>query len=100
MNDELASAVALLRSAGWTVIPPTESLSRCAVGQVWQSPRPGEEVRTVVRIGRHRWYPPAGNRVVFFTTPSLEVGQESASPEIAFLAWADKSGARPITQGA
>ncbi len=74
MNDELASAVALLRSADWIAIPPTDSFSRCEVGQVWHSPRPGEEVRTVVRIGYHRWYPPAGDRVVFFTTPTLEVG--------------------------
>ena len=95
----LTEAAALLTSAGYTVIAPVDPSSvipAVAVGQVWVSPRPGVEARTVTSttsVGA--WVRP----FVTFTKPSDPVGMKypnRLTPE-AFRTWARKTGARPVS---
>lgn len=91
-------ALRALLDAGWTVTPPPSAdIPSPKAGQVWRSPNPRVEDRTIVHIGPHRTYPWAGDAVVHFTTPKRQPGQWGP-PKITtedFIAWAKKSGARP-----
>ena len=93
INSNFDVAIAQLRAAGWTVTPPLAETVHIEVGQVWISPRPKEEARTVVRFGRHRWYPSAGDQAVFFTTATQGVEQDKGYPKFAFACWIVESGA-------
>jgi hypothetical protein len=93
----IGAAAALLREAGWTVLPPMPgALPAPAPGQVWVSPNPRIEPRTVLKIGTHHCYPWAGDQVVFFTT------HRRGSPERPvplcperWRRWAENAEARP-----
>ena len=79
-NTKFDVIIAQLRAAGWTVTPPQAEALHIEVGQIWISPRSMEEARTVVRFGRHRWYPEAGDQAVFFTTPTQGLEQDPCTP--------------------
>ena len=101
MADNIDAAVLLLREAGWTCIPPVDpnaAIPEPAVGQVWRSPKPRVEPRTVLSVGaaaRGIW---PGQVVVGFSTPTRQP-HEKWGPLIlhteGWRAWARKSGARP-----
>lgn len=95
--SEIEKAAALLRAAGWAVLPPPpETIPEPQAGQVWISPRPRVEPRTVVKVGPSRGWPHPS--CVFFTTPSRPAhpqrGPTYLHPD-SWQAWARKSGARP-----
>lgn len=96
---DIEAAAALLRENGWVVMPPAApELPRIEVGQVWVSPKPKVEPRTVLKIGRCHSYPWAGVRVVFFSAPKDPVQSYPRTlVDTDFAAWARKSDARPMT---
>jgi hypothetical protein len=100
--SEINQAATLLRELGWTCIPPvdpSEAIPEAKIGQVWISPKPRVEARTVVWIGASRTQPWAGDKCVGFTTPTRKPhekwGPSKLTPE-AWAQWAKKSGARPV----
>ncbi len=96
---DLAFAAALLRAAGWTVTePPAAEIPRVEVGQVWRSPKPGVEDRTVLRIGNSNKYPWDPRAITFTTEALLKQLHHNVLSERAFIAWARKSGARPVEE--
>lgn len=97
----LDQALELLRKSGWTCIAPDrpkDVIPDPIEGQVWHSPKPQIEPRTIVRVGSHRAYPWAGPHCVGYTSrskpPHPEWGPHTMSPG-AWRSWARKSGARP-----
>ena len=86
---DLPAYAALLRAAGWTVTPPPAAeIPRVAVGQVWRSPKARVEDRTVVSIGP--------TRLIDYLTPRWKTA--CMTHESNFVAWARKSGARPVEE--
>jgi hypothetical protein len=88
-------AVDFLRANGWTCIPPADpdaAIPEPAVGQMWRSPKPRIEPRTIVRIGP--WMGWDSSECVVFTVPS-ESHQLGLNPA-SWAAWVRKSGARPV----
>lgn len=87
----IPQAVELLRANGWTVIPPASGqIPDPEAGQVWVSPKPRVEPRTVVKIGPHRSYPWSGDKCVHFTTPKRQPDQWGP-PCITFETWRELS---------
>lgn len=94
MTQSQETLAAILREAGWTVIPPVDpnaAIPEPEVGQTWASPKPLVFPRTVAMIAPHRFYP-SGDLCVYFTTPG---GYASSLHPARWKAWARKSGARP-----
>ena len=104
-DQDISTAAETLKAAGWTVLPPAaEELPRVEVGQVWVSPNPKIEPRTVTKIGKHRSMPWA-ERCIAFTTPRRQGERSCRDPKViyypvlteqAFVAWARKAQARPV----
>lgn len=93
LDIELDNAASLLRRHGWTVVPPApERLPEPEAGQVWVSPKPRIQPRTIVKIDASRSYPWAGSKCVYFTTPS---GRSTHLPPDGWRAWVRNSDARP-----
>lgn len=93
---ELRCAAAFLTAAGWKCVPPGGTAGKVGlplplVGQVWRSPRPMTEDRTITHIGPHLFRPHV--KLVRFTTPRRG---DTSNNYFSFLAWAKKTGARPI----
>ena len=86
-NPTLASAAALLRSAGWIVLPPPEKLPPIAVGQVWQPQGTNFRTRTITAVGADRWRGHYRYRT--------SRGESWWQRDKQFYNWARKSGARP-----
>jgi hypothetical protein len=81
-----------LRALGWVCVAPVDpeaAIPEPQAGQVWVSPRPRVEARTVVKIGSH---PRTGVRAVYF---AVGPNQRFMHME-GWRAWAKKSSARPV----
>lgn len=93
---ELDDAIGRLRARGWTVCPPpSEEIPDPQVGQIWRSPSPRIEARTVVAVGPHRSW---GGTSVSFISPSRPPNPKwgpFALHITGWKKWARKSGARP-----
>ena len=96
---KIEAAAAILREAGWTVLPPPPvTIPEPKMGQVWFSPKPGTEPRTVVSVGPHSSW--SGRQCVFFTTPKRppsEWGPTYLHMD-AWKTWVKKAGARPLSE--
>ena len=95
-----AKAADGLRRVGWTVIAPVDPAAAIPApkpGQVWVSPKPRVEARTVHHIGTNLHWPGDGPNCIYFTyypgTPRDE-RPHCLRPSV-WLAWVRKSGARP-----
>ena len=101
MADNIDAAVLLLREAGWTCIPPVDpnaAIPEPAVGQVWRSPKPKIEPRTVLSVGMDKRAWSSGRVVVGFSTPTRQPHEKWGPlilPIETWKAWARKSEARP-----
>ena len=90
----LTEAAALLRAAGWVVVPPpSPSAPEPMTGQTWVSPKPRVEARTITRIGYHSHWPWAADACVYFTTPS---GRGACVNPETWAQWVQRSQARPV----
>lgn len=94
----LEEAVALLRSSGWTCIPPKgegSEIPEPAPGQVWHSTKPNgrAQPRKIVKIGPARWYPDDVQCIYWVGADGG--GQPSALAPWAWRAWVRKHNARP-----
>lgn len=99
LSPQMVETIALLRDMGWTVLPPpSEAIPAPSAGQVWPSPRPRVEARTVIKVGprseRH-----LSHHYVFFTTPTRLPHPKWGPSRLLLSAWTDwarKSDARPV----
>lgn len=71
---------------------PAEAVPEPTVGQVWVSPKPRVEVRTVTGLSPDRWWP-ADGLWVYFTVPNGTY--EHSLHLMVWTAWARRAGARP-----
>lgn len=94
---DIKTAVDLLRGAGWIVTPPPEeAIPEPAVGQVWRSPNPRIEPRTIVGIGPRRgWKDPDTISFTSASKPPHEKWGPSALNKDGWRKWVKSSGARP-----
>lgn len=84
-----------LRALGWVGVEPVDpkaAIPEPQPGQVWISPRPRMEARTVVNIAPARGW--ASSRCVYFTWPGSPDRVHVLNPE-GWRAWVKKSCARP-----
>lgn len=101
LSPQMVETIALLRDMGWTVLPPpSEAIPAPSAGQVWPSPRPRVEARTVIKVGprpeRH-----LSHHYVFFTTPTRLPHPKWGPSRLLLSAWTDwarKSDARPVQE--
>jgi hypothetical protein len=93
LDIELDNAASLLRQHGWVCVPPAaEKPTEPEVGQTWVSPKPRIEPRTITKIAASRTFPWAGDKCVYFTTPSGR--SKHLTPE-GFHVWVRRAEARP-----
>lgn len=89
MTTETESAVALLKADGWIVCPPlqpTLPIPEPEHGQLWVAPGPRVSPRFITER-KALW-------VVDYTVPGS--GSVRGQSREGFMAWARRSGARPI----
>lgn len=85
-------AIQTLRSAGWTCTAPVDpgaAIPEVDVGQVWRSPKPRTQDREIVELCDAWGWP--GLRYRTGATGSL-----TRLRLVAWRAWVQKSGARPV----